>query len=118
MKKRTLVSMCMTNSHEVDSASFGLHVYAKNASLVCAILIVNFRSSEAGNSLICQNVCCFAGFACLFMWCFHGRTLDVIAMSCDKDTTRGFGPLVPGHLKVDFGDIDGLKKIFEGNLSV
>jgi hypothetical protein len=26
--------------------------------------------------------------------------------------------LVPGHLKVDFGDIDGLKKIFEGNLSV
>lgn len=36
-------------------------------------------------------------------------------MSCDNDATRGFGPLVPGHLKVDFGDIDGLKKIFEGN---
>lgn len=50
--------------------------------------------------------------------CFHGRTLGVISMSCDNDATRGFGPLVPGHLKVDFGDIDGLKKIFEGNLSV
>ena len=46
----------------------------------------------------------------LFMWYFHGRTLDVIAMSCDKDTTRGFGPLVPGHLKVDFQAINGLKK--------
>ncbi|XP_066347620.1 uncharacterized protein [Miscanthus floridulus] len=51
----------------------------------------------------------YPGFACLFMWCFHGRTLDVIAMSCDKDTTRGFGPLVPWHLKVDFQAINGLK---------
>ena len=46
--------------------------------------------------------------------CFHGRTLGVISMSCDNDATRGFGPLVPGHLKVDFGDIDGLEKIFKG----
>ncbi|KAM3260035.1 hypothetical protein ACQJBY_051358 [Aegilops geniculata] len=45
--------------------------------------------------------------------CFHGRTLGVISMSCDNDATRGFGPLVPGHLKVDFGDIDGLEKIFK-----
>ncbi|WVZ59923.1 hypothetical protein U9M48_010005 [Paspalum notatum var. saurae] len=45
--------------------------------------------------------------------CFHGRTLGVISMSCDNDATRGFGPLVPGHLKVDFGDIDGLKKILK-----
>lgn len=45
--------------------------------------------------------------------CFHGRTLGVISMSCDNDATHGFGPLVPGHLKVDFGDIDGLEKIFE-----
>jgi ornithine--oxo-acid transaminase len=36
-------------------------------------------------------------------------------MSCDNDATRGFGPLVPGHLKVDFGDIDGLRKIFQGS---
>ncbi|KAK1256500.1 hypothetical protein QJS04_geneDACA016400 [Acorus gramineus] len=45
--------------------------------------------------------------------CFHGRTLAVISMSCDNDATRGFGPLLPGHLKVDFGDIGGLEKIFE-----
>lgn len=35
-------------------------------------------------------------------------------MSCDNETTRGFGPLVPGHLKVDFGDAVGLEKIFKG----
>ena len=35
-------------------------------------------------------------------------------MSCDNDATRGFGPLVPGHLKVDFGDVDALDKIFKG----
>ncbi|PQQ20456.1 ornithine aminotransferase mitochondrial [Prunus yedoensis var. nudiflora] len=45
--------------------------------------------------------------------CFHGRTLAVISMSCDNDATRGFGPLLPGHLKVDFGDAVGLEKIFE-----
>ncbi|KAI4368084.1 hypothetical protein MLD38_016686 [Melastoma candidum] len=44
--------------------------------------------------------------------CFHGRTLAVISMSCDSDATRGFGPLLPGHMKVDFGDINALEKIF------
>ncbi|KAJ7968967.1 Ornithine aminotransferase [Quillaja saponaria] len=47
--------------------------------------------------------------------CFHGRTLAVISMSCDNEATRGFGPLLRGHLKVDFGDIDALEKIFKGN---
>lgn len=46
--------------------------------------------------------------------CFHGRTLAVISMSCDNDATRGFGPLLPGHLKVDFGDSDALENIFKG----
>jgi acetylornithine/succinyldiaminopimelate/putrescine aminotransferase len=50
------------------------------------------------------------------MWMFHDRTLGVICMSSDNDATRGFGPLVHGHLKVDFGDIDGLRKIFQGSL--
>ncbi|WOL08940.1 ornithine aminotransferase, mitochondrial [Canna indica] len=45
--------------------------------------------------------------------CFHGRTLGAISMSCDNDATRGFGPLVPGHLKVDFGDVSALEKIFK-----
>ncbi|XP_021904607.1 ornithine aminotransferase, mitochondrial isoform X2 [Carica papaya] len=47
--------------------------------------------------------------------CFHGRTLAVISMSCDNDATRGFGPLLPGHLKVDFGDEIALEKIFREN---
>lgn len=45
--------------------------------------------------------------------CFHGRTLAVISMSCDNEATRGFGPLLPGHLKVDFGDAVALEKIFK-----
>ncbi|XP_004137365.1 ornithine aminotransferase, mitochondrial isoform X1 [Cucumis sativus] len=45
--------------------------------------------------------------------CFHGRTLGVISMSCDNEATREFGPLLPGHLKVDFGDADALEKIFK-----
>ncbi|GAV75030.1 Aminotran_3 domain-containing protein [Cephalotus follicularis] len=45
--------------------------------------------------------------------CFHGRTLAAISMSCDNEATRGFGPLLPGHLKVDFGDEVALEKIFE-----
>ncbi|KAL5977452.1 hypothetical protein ACLOJK_021799 [Asimina triloba] len=45
--------------------------------------------------------------------CFHGRTLGVISMSCDNEATRDFGPLLPGHLKVDFGDANALEKIFK-----
>lgn len=35
-------------------------------------------------------------------------------MSCDNDATRGFGPLLPGNLKVDFGDAAALEEIFKG----
>ncbi|XP_021599361.1 ornithine aminotransferase, mitochondrial isoform X3 [Manihot esculenta] len=45
--------------------------------------------------------------------CFHGRTLAAISMSCDNEATRGFGPLLPGHVKVDFGDEVSLEKIFK-----
>ncbi|KAJ8762062.1 hypothetical protein K2173_006664 [Erythroxylum novogranatense] len=45
--------------------------------------------------------------------CFHGRTLGVISMSCDNEATRGFGPSLPGHLKVDFGDKTALETIFK-----
>ncbi|CAI9096865.1 OLC1v1033104C1 [Oldenlandia corymbosa var. corymbosa] len=44
--------------------------------------------------------------------CFHGRTLAAISMSCDNEATQGFWPLLPGLLKVDFGDVHGLEKIF------
>ncbi|EPS70456.1 hypothetical protein M569_04295, partial [Genlisea aurea] len=45
--------------------------------------------------------------------CFHGRTLAAISMSCDNEATREFWPLLPGQLKVDFGDADSLRKVFE-----
>ncbi|XP_057415095.1 ornithine aminotransferase, mitochondrial-like [Lotus japonicus] len=45
--------------------------------------------------------------------CFNGRTLGVISMSCDNEATRGFGPLMPGNLKVDFGDAEALERIFK-----
>lgn len=45
--------------------------------------------------------------------CFHGRTLAAISMSCDNEAICGFGPLLPGHLKVDFGDEIALEKIFK-----
>ncbi|WVZ25322.1 hypothetical protein V8G54_003866 [Vigna mungo] len=45
--------------------------------------------------------------------CFNGRTLGVISMSCDNEATRGFGPLLPGHIKVDFGDAEALERIFK-----
>lgn len=41
--------------------------------------------------------------------CFHGRTMHAISMSCDPEAQVGFGPLVPGHDKVDFNDLVGLE---------
>lgn len=49
--------------------------------------------------------------------CFHGRTLAAISMSCDNEATHGFWPLLPGQLKVDFGDSAALEKIFKGRYS-
>ncbi|KAK2655087.1 hypothetical protein Ddye_008139 [Dipteronia dyeriana] len=46
--------------------------------------------------------------------CFHGRTLAAISMSCDNEATNGFGPLLSGYLKVDFGDKAALEKNFKG----
>lgn len=46
--------------------------------------------------------------------CFHGRTLAAVSMSCDNEATRGFGPQLPGLMKVDFGDMNGLESIFKG----
>lgn len=47
--------------------------------------------------------------------CFHGRTLSVISMSCDNEAVCGFGPLMPGLLKVEYGNADALAKLLEEN---
>jgi ornithine--oxo-acid transaminase len=45
--------------------------------------------------------------------CFHGRTIGVISMSTDPSAYEGFGPMLPGHLKVPFNDVPALQKLFE-----
>nr|XP_024394128.1 ornithine aminotransferase, mitochondrial-like isoform X2 [Physcomitrium patens] len=45
--------------------------------------------------------------------CFHGRTMAAISMSCDNEATRGFGPLLGGQAKVDFGDASALEKLLQ-----
>jgi len=41
--------------------------------------------------------------------CFHGRTLQAISMSCDPEAVLNFGPLVPGHDKVQYNDLAHLE---------
>ncbi|KAH7291829.1 hypothetical protein KP509_29G037300 [Ceratopteris richardii] len=45
--------------------------------------------------------------------CFHGRTLSVISMSCDNEAVGGFGPLMSGLPKVDYGDAHSLAAFFK-----
>lgn len=45
--------------------------------------------------------------------CFHGRTAAAISMSCDPDATTGFAPLLPGTVKVPFGDAEALRGALE-----
>eukprot|EP00249_Psilotum_nudum_P010649 c22677_g1_i1 orf=587-1993(-) len=45
--------------------------------------------------------------------CFHGRTLGVISMSCDNEAVCEFGPLLPGLVKVKYGDANALAAVFE-----
>ncbi len=44
---------------------------------------------------------------------FHGRTLGVISASVDPDSTKGFGPYMPGYIIVPYNDIDALKEVVE-----
>lgn len=40
--------------------------------------------------------------------------MAAISMSCDNEATRGFGPLLGGQAKVDFGDASALEKLLQG----
>ena len=40
---------------------------------------------------------------------FHGRTLAVISASVDPDSTKGFGPYMPGIEIIPYNDLDKLK---------
>lgn len=46
---------------------------------------------------------------------FHGRTMAPVSLSSEKEYQRGYGPLLEGFVKVDFGNIDQLKEAINEN---
>jgi ornithine--oxo-acid transaminase len=40
---------------------------------------------------------------------FHGRTITIISMSTDPDSTTGFGPFTPGFIKIPYNDLKALE---------
>ncbi len=40
---------------------------------------------------------------------FHGRTISIISMSTDPDSTSGFGPFTPGFLIIPYNDLKALE---------
>lgn len=46
---------------------------------------------------------------------FHGRTITVVSFSTSEKYKEGFGPLTPGFVAVDYGDIDGIEKAINAN---
>ncbi len=45
---------------------------------------------------------------------FHGRTTTIVSFSTDPTTRNGFGPYTPGFLSVEYGNLEELKSVFEG----
>ena len=41
---------------------------------------------------------------------FHGRTMGIISASTDPDCTVGFGPFLPGFIKIPYNDLDALRE--------
>nr|MDK2850699.1 ornithine--oxo-acid transaminase [Candidatus Cloacimonadota bacterium] len=46
---------------------------------------------------------------------FHGRTLAIVSASSDPDCYEGFGPFLPGIVKVPYNDPQALKEYLEEN---
>mmetsp|Transcript_33757 Transcript_33757/g.77129 ORF Transcript_33757/g.77129 Transcript_33757/m.77129 type:complete len:446 (+) Transcript_33757:3-1340(+) len=47
--------------------------------------------------------------------CFHGRTIGAISLSNDPEARKGFGPFLPGILKVPFNDLAALETCLKAN---
>ena len=45
--------------------------------------------------------------------CFHGRTFGTISLSDDPDSFGNYGPLLPGLLRVEYGDAKQLEEVFK-----
>ncbi len=46
---------------------------------------------------------------------FHGRTISVVSFSSSNKYKEGFGPLTPGFVLVDFGDLEAVEKAITPN---
>ena len=46
---------------------------------------------------------------------FHGRTITVVSFSSSKKYNEGFGPLTPGFVSVEFGDLKAVKNAVNKN---
>ena len=46
---------------------------------------------------------------------FHGRTISVVSFSTKKKYSEGFGPLTPGFVSVEFGNIAAVKNAITPN---
>lgn len=44
---------------------------------------------------------------------FHGRTMAVISASMDPDSTKGFGPYMPGLEIIQYNDLDALAEVLK-----
>ena len=49
---------------------------------------------------------------------FHGRTLATLSATGNRKVQAGFSPLVQGFIRVDYDDIEGIKKIAKGNRNI
>lgn len=49
---------------------------------------------------------------------FHGRSIATLSATGNEKVQKGFGPLVPGFIRVPLNDIDALKARTEGNKNV
>jgi len=46
---------------------------------------------------------------------FHGRTIGIISSSSDPNSKLGFGPLLPGFVKVPYNNANALAKVLENH---
>jgi ornithine--oxo-acid transaminase len=46
---------------------------------------------------------------------FHGRTTGIISFSTDPDSTKGFGPYMPGYKVIPYNDLEALETALKEN---
>ena len=49
---------------------------------------------------------------------FHGRSIATLSATGNEKVQKGFGPLVPGFIRVPLNDIEALKRATDGNRNV